>query len=103
MTTCAIINKQSSYRHQHLHQLLASKIFDLCHRYHTRLFATYLPGQQNTVADRLSRLTAPSQYPQATASLSALSFQMIQQVFGPWTVDLFATYHNRKLPLFMSW
>ncbi|KAI9484348.1 hypothetical protein BDB00DRAFT_943162 [Zychaea mexicana] len=32
MTTCAIINKQGSHRHQHLHQL-ASKIFHHCHRY----------------------------------------------------------------------
>ncbi|KAI9489336.1 hypothetical protein BDB00DRAFT_876534, partial [Zychaea mexicana] len=42
MTTCVIINKQGSHRHQHLHQL-ASKIFHHCHRYKVRQFATYMP------------------------------------------------------------
>jgi hypothetical protein len=98
MTTCSIVNRQGSRQHQHLHSL-ASKLAYLCDLNKIRLFAKYLPGKENTIADHLSRKTI---HPQHEQRLHPQDFQLIEATFGKRTIDLFASNQNNQLPTYIS-
>ena len=59
--------------------------------------ARYLPGVDNTTADYLSRL--PNKY---EWKLHPNLFQYIDKLWGPHTIDRFATLVNTQLPVFNS-
>lgn len=63
------------------------------------LSAAYLPGEQNSTADRYSRTMAGS----AEWRLDPVIFQQVASRFTPITVDLFATRINAQLPHYVSW
>ena len=98
MTTRAILMKQGSRQHIHLHAL-ATKIAATCQTHKIRLFATYLPGKENQIADALSRIQLN---PQHEAMLPKHHFKVIQQRFGNRSIDLFASHQNRQLPQYFS-
>jgi hypothetical protein len=98
ITTCAIINHQGSRRYLHLHEL-ANRLAYLSSVPKIRLFATYLPGIDNIVTDRLSRKVL---HPQHEMQLLPKDFRLVQQHFGPRSVDLFTSQNNHQVPKYYS-
>ena len=93
----AYINKQGGTHSAEMCALLW-KIMTWCHRYHITLKAIHIPGCLNVMAD-LSRL---NQVQSTEWSLHPPVFKQICQKWFTPHVDLFATYLNHKLPLYMS-
>lgn len=97
-TVVAYINKMGGTRSPSLCYLL----WDLmmwCKERSIELRARHLPGKRNHIADALSRNR------QVRATEWAIPQQVADLVFRKWgfpTLDLFATFENRKLPLFVS-
>ncbi|GAQ78090.1 reverse transcriptase [Klebsormidium nitens] len=79
---------------EHL-QLVCVKIFLFCAENRIELRPEWLPREQNTRADYLSKVRDFDDF-----GLSPATFAFISQQFGPFTVDRFASEHNAKLPRF---
>jgi hypothetical protein len=62
-----------------------------------RLQADYIRGLLNTTADQLSRAWDPTDW-----QLDPRVFRIIDHLWGPHTIDRFATVHNRQLVRFNS-
>ena len=97
-TVVAYVNKQGGTVSQAL-CLLASRLLRWTESFDVHLDARYLPGQDNVLADVLSRRgqvvgTEWSLHPQVARSLL--------RVWGNPSIDLFATCLNAKLPLYCS-
>ena len=65
----------------------------------TRVFAEFIPGKDNVVADRLSRVKRD----RMDWKLNPQVFERINDIWGPHTIDLFASRLNKQLPRFFSW
>ena len=78
---------------------LAIQLWRWCLERNLSLSAQYLPGVDNCVADRESRIIQSS----AEWQLHKGTFQQIMAMFGKCAVDLFATRLNAQLELFVSW
>ena len=74
------------------------RIWDLCSDRSIALRATYRPGQQNQLADTLSRVHRDN----SDWMLHPLLFRALEARWGPFSVDLFATRLNRQLPVYYS-
>lgn len=98
ITTFAIINKQGSARYEHLHSL-AKKLAWICDVNKIRLFAVYLSGKNNAIADWLSRVKLNNQQ---ELQLQKSDFTLIEEKFGKRKIDLLATYKNRQTEAYMS-
>ena len=78
---------------------LTIRVLKFCDRKDIVIVPVYLPGARNIQADSLSR---PGQ---TLATEWAIDRQLLIPVFSRWgtpTIDLFATFANRKLPVFAS-
>jgi len=69
-------------------------IHQLCKSSHIQLTATYLPGADNTVADRL--------WPHHKWKLAPAMFCRLYQCWGPHTINKTASASNSQLPHFNS-
>ena len=78
---------------------LAIQLWQWCLERNLSLSAEYLPGVDNCVADRESRMIQSS----AEWQLHKGTFQQIMATFGKCAVDLFASRLNAQLELFVSW
>lgn len=78
---------------------IAEDLWDWCIGNHTIVTARHLAGKLNTTADALSRRTTD----RTDWKLNPVVFQHLNQLWGPFTMDLFATALNRQLPTFVSW
>ena len=78
---------------------IARKLWTMCYSNGILLTAVHRPGKVNQRADLLSRWKKDH----TDIRLPPSSFQLIEQHFGPHSVDLFATRDNRLLPRFVSW
>ena len=98
MTSLACIRKQGS-RFPELTDV-AAKLLLTAAKFSIRLTTVFLPGKENVVADQLSRwfIADPTGY-----QLHPMVLQHLQVVWGPLSVDLFASSANRLLPRFFSW
>ena len=76
---------------------LARRIWTYAYQNNVTLTARYLPGCQNQTADALSRLTNAYEW-----QLHPKLFQYLHKLWGPFTVDRFATFLNTQLPLYNS-
>ena len=65
----------------------------------TTVFATYIPGKLNVRADQLSRVKRD----RTDWMLNRREFRALEQRWGPFTLDAFATRLNRQLPRYCSW
>ena len=65
----------------------------------TTVFATYIPGKLNVRADQLSRVKRD----RTDWMLNRREFRAVEQRWGPFTLDAFATRLNRQLPRYCSW
>ena len=97
-TVVAYINKKGGTRSPTL-CYLTWDLFMWCIKHNVSLRARHLPGKRNHIADALSRdrKVSPTEW--------AIPQEIADQIFAIWgtpMADLFATYQNRKLPLFVS-
>ena len=98
VTAVTYINKLGGTHSQPLCQL-ALTVWEWCLQRNVFLVAEHLPGKDNIVADRESRLTRD----RCDWMLNPLVFQRIQQQMGPLQTDLFASRLTKQLPSFFSW
>lgn len=97
LVTYTYINNMGG-RFHHLREI-AMSILSECERRRVKLVVEHLPGVQNVLADRLSR--APMDM--SESELSPSLFRYLDALWGPHTVDFFATRYNAKLPRFATW
>lgn len=97
VTVAAYINKQGGTRSTNLSSL-AAQFWKWCRHRDITPVASYLPGQDNLIADFLSRgRCLPSEW-----MLHPEVMSLIQRTMGPLRVDLFASALNHQLPLYCS-
>lgn len=78
---------------------LTKDLWEYCLSKQITLATQHLPGRNNLIADWESRHVQDS----SDWLLKRSLFQALQQKWGPWTVDLFASRWNRQLKSFYSW
>lgn len=76
---------------------LAQAVWALVYKLDINLRAHYYPGKLNIHADSLSRLKSKYEW-----KLHPKVFQHLDQVFGPHTIDRFASFQTRQLPRYNS-
>ena len=97
ITVASYINKQGGTHSTQLNQL-AAQFWDWCHTARITPTAAYLPGQENLVADFLSRgRELPSEW-----TLHPQVMDRLRQVFPFLQIDLFASSLNFQLPRYCS-
>jgi hypothetical protein len=98
-TTCvAYINHQGGTASTGLSRS-AEALWELCLRRNVTLHAEHVPGMNNILADRASRLLLDRH----DWMLNPRIFHLINQLWGPFHIDLFADRTNTQLPRFYSW
>lgn len=80
----------------HLEEL-AVQIFDFCFASHIEIRIEWLPRTENQKADYLSKIVGPDDW-----ALGRKYFQVLDQRWGPHTIDRFASDYNRQLDRFNS-
>ena len=83
-------------RNKELHQE-AVAVYKLCRELNMRLSVEWVSRDDNVEADQLSRLNDPNDY-----MLDPACFRYIDQLWGPHTVDRFASLQTRQLERFCS-
>lgn len=96
-TAIAYINRAGSVQFPRLSNL-AQDIWDWCEVRKIWIFASYISSKENFRADAASRLTNID----TEWELSNEAFDLVVKKFGTFTIDLFATYENRKIKRFCS-
>lgn len=97
IVTMVYLNKMGG-RWPHLREV-AARLLKACEQQGVHLVAEHLPGVKNTWADTLSRLPKD----RSDWRLDRRIFQLLEQKWGPHTIDWFATRVNTQLPRFASW
>ena len=96
-TTVSYLNRHGGTRSFNL-CLQTWEFLHICQSLNISIKATHLPGEQNVMADALSR----GLFNQNEWSLSQSWADHLFQIFGRPHVDLFASHLNFKLPTFVS-
>src|SRR6185437_1507336 len=98
-TTCvAYINHQGGTVSQML-STTAEEIWNLCLERNIHIKAEHVPGVMNTIADQASRIKKDRH----DWKLCTKTFQIIDKIWGPHHLDLFASHHNSQLHRYFSW
>ena len=92
----AVAILESGSRHPHLHDV-ATAIFQFCLQHSIQLSAEWIPRSENDRADYLSKLDDSDDW-----MLSPAIFCRINSLWGPHTIDRFASPENNQLPRFCS-
>jgi hypothetical protein len=77
-----------------LHEI-ALDIFNVCRSHDIVIIPEWLPRSENKLADKISKFKDYDDW-----SIDNQSFTLIEQLWGPHTVDRFASPHNNKLSVF---
>lgn len=96
-TAVASINKMGSVRYKKLNEI-SRKIWDWCESRNIFIHASYISSSDNKIADRESRIENSI----IEFQLPKENYQLILQKFGLPTIDLFASYQNKKHDRFVS-
>lgn len=97
-TAVAHINKRRGTKSPELVEI-TKVLWSYCLQRNLNLTAEYLPGTQNDHADRLSR-----QAPETSdLQLNTQVFKQLMKIWGPCSIDLFASRTNRQLERFVIW
>jgi len=97
VTVAAYINRQGGTHSVRLNAL-ATQLWEWCRQEGITPVASHIPGQENLIADFLSRgRTLPSEW-----SLHPQVVSQLLLAFGPLRVDLFASALNARLPLYCA-
>ena len=81
---------------EHL-QCEATKIYAICRKYGIRLFPEWVPRHLNTKADYWSCIIELDDW-----MLNPIHFQELDSLWGPHTVDQFASLNSKQLPRFCA-
>ena len=81
---------------EHL-QREATRIYAICRQHGIRLCPEWIPRRLNTHADYWSRVVETDDW-----MLNPCHFQELDKIWGPHTVDRFASLNSRQLPRFCS-
>ena len=96
---CSLLCQQDGGTRSSILMEQACHLWQWCLQRGITLSAEYLPGVNNQVADRESRLVQTS----AEWKLHETIFQEVCQRLGPCQVDLFASRLNNQLDCYVSW
>ncbi len=97
-TAMTYINNMGGTKSCTCHTLVV-EIWNWCIERNIHLSASYLPGVENTIADRKSR-----QFDDSTEwMLDPIMFQKVCVLLGTPDIDLFASRLNKQLPRYISW
>lgn len=97
-TAIAYVNKMGGIKYQKFNTL-ATRIWRWTERNDIWLHAEHIPSEQNSIADKLSRLKNLD----TEWELAQYAFSRITDKFGLPEIDLFATLSNTKCEKFCSW
>ena len=97
-TSLAYLKKGGGTRSLSL-SLLAEEILIWAHTHQIHLDPEFVPGNLNVVADNLSRV---SQIITTEWTIDLSVLEIVWQAWGRPVVDLFATKHNNRLPIYVS-
>ena len=75
----------------------ALNLFELCFDNHINLYVVWIPRNQNTKADHLSRCLDSDDW-----SISEQVFTYLEKLWGPHEIDRFATHYNNHCKRFNS-
>ena len=81
-------------------QHFAEAIFEICRQNNIILSVDWIPRTENQKADAISRLADAVDIDDW--GISTEFFQILNNKWGPFTVDLFANFYNNKCPKFYS-
>lgn len=98
-TVISYINKQGGTHSAEL-CYLTWELFQWCIQNQVAIRAAHIPGKKNTLADALSRGKCQTRMTEWTLDNTVVN-SIFHQMGTP-TVDLFATSHNNKLPVYCS-
>ncbi len=98
VTAVTYINKMGGIKSSQCDRL-ARKLWEWCIARKIWVSAAHLPGAQNTIADRKSRVFKD----ETEWKLDSKVFLDICKVLGHANIDLFATRLNTQLPRYVSW
>jgi len=76
---------------------LAIKIFEFCARFNIELSIEWIPRTMNQKADVISKMVDTDDW-----QLLPEFFSTLESIWGPYSVDCFATYYNNKVSKFFS-
>ena len=97
VTVAAYINRQGGTHSVRLNSL-AAQLWNWCRQVGISPVALHIPGQENLIADFLSRgRVLPSEW-----TLHPQVVSHLQRAFGPLRVDLFASALNARLPRYCA-
>ena len=97
-TAMTYINKLGGTRSHRL-TFLALEMWNFAADRNLTLSAVYVPGEENQIADKKSRVFQDS----LEWMLHPALFQALQKEVGCFSIDLFATRVNHQVPAFVSW
>ena len=78
-------------------QELVIDIFRLCIQHNIQLVPEWIPGEENVVADKISKSINVDDY-----MLSPDIFAALDILWGPHTIDRFSSFKTRQIPRFCS-
>lgn len=78
-------------------QKLAYEIFDLCLKYDITISSKWIPREFNPLADQISKSVDSDDW-----GVDFETFNYIQSIYGNFTIDRFASFHNKKVERFNS-
>ncbi|CAC5364708.1 unnamed protein product [Mytilus coruscus] len=78
-------------------QNLANSIFSVCSQQGISIHVQWIPRSENTLADYVSKMVDHEDW-----GVSFEFFNFIDEIWGPHTIDRFASHRNTKLPRYNS-
>jgi hypothetical protein len=98
VTAISFINRMGSIQFRHLNKI-AREIWEWCECRKIFVFASYIKSKENFEADSLSR----KKFNDIEWELNDYAFNEITSNYGYPEVDLFASRHNAKCPIYVTW
>lgn len=95
-TTISCINKKGSAK-KDCNDVTRS-IWLWCLERNIKILAVHIPGINNVEADKESRKIRKSEW-----KLDRAIFEMVNDMFGPFDIDLFASRLSKQVDVYMSW
>ena len=78
-------------------QLLALQIYDITKRFEVKLEVEWIPREQNDISDFFSKIIDPDDW-----EITDSFFEHLDELWGPFTIDRFASSNNNKAERFNS-